>query len=116
MLEKPAFIQGVFDFEGKGLHCPMAFPSPATYEVPQDKRAQAIYFRAGNASPEMIYVVLMRSGQVMRYFPVGAKAAIHVSLAVVEDLSPGSTMELKIAAPAGIKSSLVLDMGFMEIS
>jgi hypothetical protein len=85
------------------------------YEVPADKRAQTIYFRAGNASPEMIYLVLMNEGKPMRYFPVGAKGAIHVPLAVVEDLSPATKVEILIAAPAGLKSSVLLDVGFMEI-
>ena len=34
----------------------------------------------------MIYLVLTRGGRPMRYFPVGAKGAIHVPLAVVEDI------------------------------
>lgn len=52
----------------------------------------------------------------MRYFPVGAKSSIHVALAVIEDLSPGTTVEVLIAAPQGLKSSVVLDVGFMEIT
>lgn len=116
MLEKPAFIQGVYEFEGCGLKNPTSFPSPAIYHVPTDKRAQTIYFRAGNAAAEMIYLVLTRGGKPMRYFPVGAKASIHVSLAVLEDISPGSTIELLVAAPQGIKASVVVDVGFMEIA
>ena len=116
MLEKPAFIQGLFEFEGRGLHSPAAFPSPAMYKVPADKRAQTVYFRAGNAAPEMIYLVLTRAGEPMRYFPVGAKSSIHVALAVLEDLSPGSTIEALIAAPQGLRSSVVLDIGFVEIA
>jgi hypothetical protein len=116
VLEKPAFIQGLFEFEGRGLNSPISFLSPATYKVPLDKRAQTIYFRAGNAAAEMIYLVLTRGGQTMRYFPVGAKGSIHVALAVLEDLSPGSAIELLVAAPAGIKSVVVVDVGFMEIA
>ena len=70
MLEKPAFIQGVFTFEGRGLASPGPFPKPATYTVPADKRAQTIYFRAGNAGAEMICLVLTRSGKAMRYFRI----------------------------------------------
>jgi len=116
MLEQPAFIQGVFTFEGRGLASPGAFPNPATYTVPADKRAQTIYFRAGNAGAEMICLVLTRSGKAMRYFPVGAKSSIHVPLAVVEDLSPGSVMEVLIGAPEGMKSTVVVDAGFVEIA
>lgn len=115
MLEKPAFIQGLFAFEGKGLEYPNPFNPPVAYEVPPDKRAQTIYFRAGNASSEMIYLVLTNGGRPMRYFPVGAKGAVHVPLAVVEDIAPGSKVEILIAAPLGLKSSVLLDVGFMEI-
>jgi hypothetical protein len=116
VLEKPAFIQGLFAFEGGGLPSPASFQPPVIYMVPSDKRAQTIYFRAGNASAEMIYLVLTRSGRPMRYFPVGAKGAVHVPLAVLEDLSPGSAIEILIGAPQGLKSSVVLDIGFMEIA
>ena len=47
MLEKPAFIQGLFEFDGRGLDKPVSFQSPATYSVSSDKRAQTIYFRGG---------------------------------------------------------------------
>jgi hypothetical protein len=116
MLEKPAFIQGLFTYQGRGLGNPMAFQPPVTYVVPPDKRAQTIYFRAGNAAAEMIYLVLTRNGEPMRYFPVGAKGAIHVPLAVVEDLSPESRIEILVAAGEGLQSSVLLDVGFMEIA
>jgi hypothetical protein len=115
MLEKPTFIQGLFAWEGKGLECPNPFDPPVVYEVPPDKRAQTIYFRAGNAAPEMIYLVLTCNGRPMRYFPVGAKGAIHVPLAVVEDVAPASKLEILLAAPSGLQSSVLLDVGFMEV-
>jgi hypothetical protein len=115
MIEKPVFIQGLFSFEGIGLEAAMPFQPPATYVVPPDRRAQTVYFRAGNSSEEMIYLVLTRQGVPMRYFPIGAKAAIHVPLAVIEDLPPESRIELLVAGPAGVKSSVLIDIGFMEI-
>jgi hypothetical protein len=116
MLEKPAFIQGLYSFEGRGLANPSAFEPPVTYVVPSGKRAQTIYFRAGNSAPEMIYVVLTRASKPMRYFAVGAKGAIHIPLAVVEDIEPRTKVEVLIAAPEGVKASLLLDIGFMEIA
>jgi hypothetical protein len=116
LLEKPAFIQGLFSFEGSGLENPTSFQPPVTYQVPPDRRSQTIYFRAGNAAPEMIYLVLTRRGKPMRYFPVGAKGAVHVPLAVLEDIPGGSPVEILIAAPAGLKSSVLLDIGFLEIA
>ncbi len=116
MPETPVFIQGLFAFEGRGLGSPVSFPSPATYKVPPDKRAQTIYFRAGNAADDLIDLVLVRDGEPIRYFPVGAKSSIHVALAVIEDFSPGTAVEVLIAAPQGLKSSVVLDVGFMELA
>lgn len=116
MLEQPAFIQGLYGFTGAGLQSPMPFSPPVTYKVPFDKRSQLIYFRAGNPGAEMIYLVLTRGGRPMRYFAIGAKGALHVPLAVIEDLSPDTAIEVLVAAPQGVESSVVLDVGFMEIS
>jgi len=116
MLETPAFIQGLFTYRGHGLGRPTPFEPPVTYAVPADKRAQTIYFRAGNAAAELIYLVLTKNGRYMRFFPIGAKDAIHVPLAVVEDLSPESRIEILVAAPDGLESAAVIDVGFMEIA
>ena len=116
MLEKPVFIQGIFAFEGRGLEHPVPFPTPVTYKVPADKRSQTVYFRAGNATTENINQVKTRRLHPMRYFPVGAKGSLHVALAVLEDLSPGSVIEILVGAPGGLRSEAVLDIGFMEIA
>jgi hypothetical protein len=114
MLEKPTFLQGVYEFEGHGLHMPGPLSSPLSYKVPFDKRSQLVYFRAGNSSVEIMYVVLTRDGKPMRYFPIGAKSAIHVPLAVVEDLHPESSLEVLVAAPEGASGTVVIDIGLME--
>lgn len=114
MLEKPKFLQGVYSFTGRGLELPQSLSMPAVYKVPFDKRSQMVYFRAGNSSAELIYVVLMRDGKPMRYFPLGARSATHVPLAVVEDLHPDTSLEVQFAAPAGTSGSLILDIGFTE--
>jgi hypothetical protein len=114
MLEKPKFLQGAYKFQGHGLDVPEPLPSPLSYKVPFDKRSQMIYFRAGNSSGELIYVVLTRDGKPMRYLPIGAKDAIHVPLAVLEDLHPESELEVLLAAPAGTSGTVVIDIGLME--
>ena len=94
-------------------------PSPlkpdVSYAVPRDKRAQLIYLRAGNSSAEMIYLVLSQNGRAMRYFPIGAKGATHVQLAIVEDLPPEARLELAVGAPEGLRGSIVVDLGLMEV-
>ena len=51
----------------------------------------------------------------MRMFPIGAKASVHVPLAVLEDIEPDSRIEVLVSAPAGTRGHVVLDLGFMEI-
>ncbi len=48
-------------------------------------------------------------------FPVGAKPASHVPLAVVEDLQPETRIELFLAAPPGCYGTAVVDLGLVEI-
>ena len=115
MLEKPVFLQGLFPYEGAGLNNPRRFTPELTYKVPEDRRAQLVYFRAGNPLDELVYVLFKRNGKPMRYFPVGAKAATHVELAVVEDLDPGTSLDVLIAAPETIAATLLLDIGLVEI-
>ena len=115
MYSKPTLIQGVFPFEGRGLSNPYPLSAELTYTVPVGKRSQFVYFRAGNSSAELIYVVLMRDGTPMRYFPIGARSDVHVALAVVEDLMSGTKLEAYLAAPEQISGSVVLDIGMVEV-
>jgi assimilatory nitrate reductase catalytic subunit len=111
----PKFLQGVFPFKGTGLSEPALLDASTVYTAPSDKRAQLIYFRAGNSSAELICLSLLRDGRLMRLFPIGAKSVTHVSLAVVEDLEPDTKLEVFIAAPVGIEGLIVLDVGLVEI-
>ena len=115
MHSNPRFLQGVYAFAGKGLDQPLPVDSGLTYVVPDGVVAQAVYFRGGNAAEELIYLVLLRDGKPMRYFPIGAKADVHVPLRVVEDLDSGTTVELHLAAPAGIAGTVVIDLGLVEV-
>jgi hypothetical protein len=114
-LETSKFIQGLYEFSGGGLKRTLPLTPPVTYKLPFDKRGQLIYLRAGNAESELIYLVLTRDGKPMRYFPIGAKDAVHVPLAIVEDIDPEVTLELLVAAPEGLKGSVVIDMGLVEV-
>ncbi len=111
----PQFLQGVFAFTGAGYDAPASFADALSYSVPSAKRAQLIYFRGGNSSGDMVDVILSRDGKVMRHFPIGAHAAVHVPLAVVEDLEPDQKLTFAVAAPAGTAGTLVIDVGLIEI-
>ncbi|MCF7553679.1 molybdopterin oxidoreductase [Pseudonocardia sp. WMMC193] len=115
MHSTPRFLQGVYEFTGAGLDKPALLDPALAYTVPAGVTTQPIYFRAGNATEELVTIVLVRDGAPMRLFPVGAKADTHVSLAVVEDLEMGTVLELHVAAPAGLTGTVVVDLGLVEV-
>jgi len=109
------FIQAVVPFQGRGLQDPVPLGGVASYQAPSNKRAQLVYFRAGHSLDAFVYVALHRDGKVVRLFPLGAQGAIHVPLAVVEDIEPGSKLEVFLGAPEGAAGTLVLDIGIVEV-
>jgi len=111
----PRFLQGVFGFEGKGLDQPVPIHGSLRYVVPDGVAAQAVYFRGGNSTGELICVVLVRDGEPMRWFPIGARSEVHVPLRVVEDLDAGTPVELYLSAPAGLTGTVVVDLGLVEV-
>lgn len=111
----PRFLQGAFEFEGNGLDKPAVADDALRYVVPIGSITQPVYFRGGNSTDEMITVVLFRDGKPMRYFPIAAKGATHVSLRVVEDLLADTVLELLVAAPGGLRGTVVVDLGLVEI-
>jgi hypothetical protein len=114
MYSKPHLILGIFPFEGKGLAQPVPLGEGVSYVVPAGRRAQLVYFRAGNSCDEVVCATLLRNGVPMRLFPVGARADNHVSLAVIEDLLPQTRLEVVLSAPKGARGELVLDIGLVE--
>jgi hypothetical protein len=109
------FLQGIYSFEGRGLHKPVLIDPALTYTVSPGTTGQALYFRGGNSTDEMIAIVLVRDGKPMRYFPIGARGGTHVSLRVVEDLISHTQIELHVAAPEGCAGTIVVDLGLMEV-
>ena len=115
MQTTPRFLQGSYPFEGQGLCKPIPIDPALSYTVPAGVTGQALYFRGGNSTDEMITVLLMRDGQPMRYFPIGARAGVHVPLRVVEDLISYTQIELHVAAPEGCAGIVVVDFGLVEV-
>ena len=110
----PRFLQGAFEFDGSGYDKPVPIDAALRYVVPAGATTQPVYFRGGNSTKQMISVVLYRDGAPMRYFPIAAKGATHVALRVVEDLLADTVLELYVAAPDGVKGSVVVDLGLVE--
>jgi hypothetical protein len=115
MPSSPKFLQGVFAFSGSGLDKPELIDESMVYVVPRGVIAQPLYLRGGNSSGELIVVTLLRDGQPMRLFPVGARESINVPLRVVEDVDPDTRLELTVAAPAGTTGDVVIDFGLVEV-
>ena len=111
----PRFLQGIFEFTGKGLHKPYLLDSSLSYVVPPGAAAQPVYFRGGNSTDEMISVVLIRDGKPMRYFPIAAKGAVNVALRVLEDLLADTVIEIFVAAPESVSGTAIIDLGLVEI-
>jgi hypothetical protein len=115
VIETPRFVQGIYRFEGQGLETLAQLEPHISYQVPSDRRAQFIYGRIGNPNSQMIYLMLKRDEKPMRYFPCAAQGAIHIQLAVIEDILPDSRLEILIGAPEGLKGMVLVDFGLVEI-
>ena len=115
MEAQPRFLQGVFPFAGEGLDDPVPLDPPLEHTVAAGYTGQLVYFRGGNSSGELVAVALLRDGEVMRWFPIGARSSVHVSLRIVEDLLADTRIEVRVAAPKGTDGEVVVDVGLMEV-
>jgi assimilatory nitrate reductase catalytic subunit len=114
MLTSNRFLQGIYPFEGAGMDKPSPISPDLVHLVPDGVISQALYFRGGNSTGELITVVLLRDGVPMRYFPIGARGDVHVPLRVVEDIEGGSVVELQLIAEKGTAGYVVVDLGLVE--
>lgn len=114
MISTNVFLQAIAAFDGAGLEQFAPLGPALSHRVDDGRLCQALYFRGGNSSDELIVVALVRDGAVMRYFPIGAKSDVHVPLRVVEDIDGGSVIGLSVAAPAGVSGTVVVDLGMVE--
>ena len=115
MYSQPHLLQGVYSFHGRGLQRPQLLHEELSWTVPASQQAQLVYFRAGNSAEEMIDLIVMRDGRPMRHFPIGARGDCHITLAVVEDLAPGTALEVFVAAPEDVTGTVVLDVGLVAM-
>ena len=115
MKSSPKFVKGVSPRTGEGLGNPGPVAPARGHQGPAGAPAQPLYFRGGNSTAELVYVLLVRDGEPVRWFPIGAKGDVHVPLRVVEDLPGGTVVELHAAAPEGVTGELVVDLGLVEV-
>ena len=104
----------MYPFAGRGVFDLGPLHDDLCYRVPPGRRAEVIYFRAGNLSDDLLYLALALNGQPVRYFPVGPKADFHVPLSIVESYPAGSRIEVCLAAPRGLSGTVVVDVGILE--
>jgi hypothetical protein len=107
----PVLLQTLATFEGRGLASPL--PLGLSYTVPRGRTAGMFYFRAGSTVSGMVNISVLRDGRLMRYFPVAPNSAIHVSLAIVEELPADTRIEI-LAAGEG-SGTLIIDIGYLEV-
>lgn len=115
MQPEPRFLQAIRPFSGQGLDEYLPLDPPLVYRVPDGREAQCVYFRGGNSAAELICVVLTRDGEPMRLFPIGGRNSVHVPLRITEDLLTDTELELHLAAPPGIRGTVVVDLGILEM-
>jgi assimilatory nitrate reductase catalytic subunit len=111
---RPVFFQGVFPFLGEGLLAPRLLNPGLVYTVPADCNAALMYFRAGNASDQLIYLSVVSDGKARRYLPIGPQNGTHVELAIKDNIPGGTRLELHLAAGPGVLGTVVVDVGFLE--
>ena len=70
--------------------------------------------RAGNTAEGMANITLLNDGKVMRCFPASTGGAIPVPLAIVDELRPGTKVDV-VAACEG-RGTLILDVGILEVN
>lgn len=107
----PVLLQAIATFEGRGLTSPA--PLDLRYRVPKGRTAGMLYFRAGSTVSGLVNISVMRDGKLMRYFPIAPNGAIHISLAIVEEIASGSLIEIYAAGEGS--GTLVLDIGYLEV-
>ena len=105
-------LQTITEIGGEGLNSPEDLG--LSYTVPQGCTAGVQYVRAGNIAVGMANVTLLRNGKAMRYFPVPAGGSVHVPLAIVDELEPGSGITVTAAGEG--PGTLILDVGILEVS
>jgi assimilatory nitrate reductase catalytic subunit len=111
----PRFLQGVYPFAGRGIFETALLHDDLSYTVPEGATAEIAYFRAGNASDDLIYIALSSNDRPLRFFPLGPKANTHVELAIVESHATGTRLSVRFAAPRGLTGAVILDVGLIEL-
>jgi assimilatory nitrate reductase catalytic subunit len=62
----------------------------------------------------MANITLLKDGKVMWYFPISAGGSVHVPLAMVDELQPGTAVSVTAACEGS--GTLILDIDILEVN
>ena len=110
---RPVLLQGTFDFAATGLKCPELLSKKLSYIVPIGHVLGVRYLRVGNVSDAMIVVSTVVNGLPHRIVPCAANDVIHVPFAIVDPITPGSQLEIHIAANQS--GTAIIDCGCLQM-
>ena len=116
MPSKNRFLQGIFEFQGLGIDKPAPLDDSLVYVVPDGSIAQALYFRGGNTSDELVAVVLMKDGVADALLPdrcQGRRARTTAGGARTSKAAPRSSCTSPLRQ--GLTGSVVVDVGLVEV-
>ena len=109
------FLQGIFPFVGHGIHEPLSLNESLRYTVPKGTICEALYFRCGNFSDDLLYLTLNADGVPTRYVPVSPKGDADIAMLALDAYHPDTLIEICIAAPRSLAGSVVVDVGLVAI-
>ena len=99
------------DIEGEGIDSSQDLN--LTYGASQGCTAGVPYVRAGNTTEGMINITVLKTARRCATCPSRPRT-MHVPLAIVDELQPGT--EISIAAAAEASGKLILDVGILEVN
>ena len=109
------FLQGIFDFEGRGLHEPFLLDRRLSYTVPAGNEAQFVYFRGGNSSSELVCAIVMRDASRCATSRSARPGRQRTSRCASSRTCSPRRRSMHLAAPAGASGQIVIDVGLVEI-
>ncbi len=93
----------------------MPLDAELTYMVPDGVVAQAVYFRGGNTTDELIMRRADPGRRADALLPDRRQERLHVPLRVVEDLDGRHRRRAAARRAGGVTGTVVVDLGLVEV-